>query len=155
VCKVDTQEVRNAVGNAMKEIQNRFDFKGSKTLIEMGDENSLELSSVEEIHIKGALEILKTKLVKRGVTLEALEEGDIETALGGSVRQTIKLQNGIPIDKAKEIVKQIKTAKLKVQASIQGDQVRVSGKKKDDLQSVMSMLKEQEFGIAMQFVNYR
>ena len=155
VCKVDAQEVRNAIGNAMKEIQNRFDFKGSKTLVDMSDDTNIELTSTEEIHLKGALDILKTKLVKRGVNLKALEEGNIETALGGTVRQSIQLQNGIPVDKAKEIVKQIKTAKLKVQASIQGDQVRVSGKKKDDLQTVMSMLKEQEFGIAMQFVNYR
>ena len=156
VCNVDLQEVKNAIQHAMKEIVNRFDFKGSGTGIEIVDNGAaLELKSSDEYKIQAAREVLETKLVKRGVALKALDYGKIESALGDTTRQRITLQSGIPIDKAREIVKIVKGTKRKVQVSIQGDQVRVSGKKKDDLQSIMGLLKESDLGIAMQFTNYR
>ncbi len=156
VCKVDLQEVRNAIQHAMKEIQTRFDLKGTGTEIELLDDGAaIELRSKEEMKLKNGKDVLESKLVKRGVPLKALSDGKVETALGGTVRQKIELQAGIPMEKAKEIVKLVKNTKLKVQASIQGEQVRISGKNKDDLQSVMSLLKESELGIAMQFTNYR
>ncbi len=156
VCNVDLQEVKNAIQHAMKEIVNRFDFKGSGTGIEIVDNGAaLELKSSDEYKILAAREVLETKLVKRGVALKALDYGKIESALGDTTRQRITLQSGIPIDKAREIVKIVKGTKRKVQVSIQGDQVRVSGKKKDDLQSIMGLLKESDLGIAMQFTNYR
>lgn len=156
VCKVDLQEVRNAIQHVMKEIQNRFDFKGSGTRVELVDEGAaIEVSSSDEFKLKSALDVLKTKLVKRDVSLKALSHNKIDSALGGTVRTRIDVQNGIPQEKAKEIVKMVKGRKLKVQVSIQGDQLRVTGKKKDDLQSIMGLLKESELGIAMQFTNYR
>jgi hypothetical protein len=156
VCNVDLQEVKNAIQHAMKEIVTRFDFKGSGTEIELVDSGAaLELRSSDEYKIEAAREVLETKLVKRGVALKALDYGKVESALGGTARQKITLQSGIPIDKAREIVKIVKATKRKVQVSIQGDQVRVSGKKKDDLQSIMGLLKESDLGIAMQFTNYR
>lgn len=156
VCQVDLQEVKNAVQHAMKEISTRFDFKGSGTEIEIVDNGAaLELRSSDDFKVQAAREVLETKLVKRGVALKALDYGKIESALGGTARQKITLQSGIPIDKAREIVKIVKGTKRKVQVAIQGDQVRVSGKKKDDLQSIMGVLKESDLGIAMQFTNYR
>ncbi len=156
VCKVDLQEVRNAIQHAMKEIQNRFDLKGSGTEIELVDDGkAIEMRSSEEFKLQNAKDVLDTKLVRRGVPLKALQAGKVESALGGTVRQKIELQAGIPMEKAKEIVKIIKGTKRKVQAAIQGDQVRVSGKNKDDLQMVMGLLKESELEIAMQFTNYR
>lgn len=156
VCKVDLQEVKNAVQHSMKEIVNRFDFKGSGTKIEIVDDGAaLELTSSEEFKLRGARDVLETKLVKRGIELKALNPGEIESALGGTVRQKIELQSGIPMEKAREIVKIVKSTKRKVQAAIQGDQVRISGKKKDELQSIMALLKEADLGIAMQFKNYR
>jgi uncharacterized protein YajQ (UPF0234 family) len=156
VCKVDLQEVRNAIQHSMKEIQTRFDLKGSGTEIELVDDGkAIEIRSSEEMKLKNGKDILESKLVKRGVPLKALSEGQMESALGGTVRQKMELQAGIPMEKAKEIVKRLKSTKLKVQAAIQGDQVRVSGKNKDDLQSVIGLLKESDLGIAMQFVNYR
>jgi hypothetical protein len=156
VCKVDLQEVRNAIQHSMKEIQTRFDLKGSGTQIELVDDGkAIEIRSSEEMKLKNGKDILESKLVKRGVPLKALSEGKMESALGGTVRQKMEIQAGIPMEKAKEIVKRVKNAKLKVQAAIQGDQVRVSGKNKDDLQSVIGLLKESDLGIAMQFVNYR
>lgn len=155
VCKVDLQEVRNAIQHAMKEIQTRFDLKGTKTEIRLADEGSIELTANDEIPLTSARDILESKLVKRGVPLKALEWGKVDSALGGTVRQSVKLQAGIPTEKAREIVKMVKNTKLKVQAAIQGDQVRVSGKKKDDLQTIIGLLKENDLGIAMQFVNYR
>jgi uncharacterized protein YajQ (UPF0234 family) len=154
VSKVDFQEVRNAVQQTTKEIQTRFDFKGSKTEVKLVDEE-IELSSKDELKLKSAYDVLQTKLVKRGVPLKALQPGKVEDALGASFRQRIRFQIGIPIEKAREIVKMIKAKKLKVQASIQGDQVRVSGKKKDELQSIIGLLRESDLGIHMQFVNYR
>jgi uncharacterized protein YajQ (UPF0234 family) len=156
VCNVDLQEVKNAIQHAMKEIATRFDFKGSGTEIEIIDSGAaIELRSSDEHKIQAARDVLETKLVKRGVALKALDYGKVESALGGTARQKITLQSGIPIDKAREIVKIVKATKRKVQVSIQGDQVRVSGKKKDDLQSIMGLLKESDLGIAMQFTNYR
>ena len=156
VCKVDLQEVKNAIQHAMKEIVNRFDFKGTGTDIKLVDDGgAIELTSSDEYKIGSAREVLETKLVKRGVALKALEYGKIESALGGTARQKIALQSGIPTDKAREIVKMVKATKRKVQVSIQGDQLRVTGKKKDDLQSIIGLLKESDLGIAMQFTNYR
>jgi hypothetical protein len=156
VCKVDLQEVRNAIQHAMKEIQTRFDLKGSGTEIELVDDGAaIELRSSEELKLQNAKDVLDSKLVRRGVPLKALKPGKIESALGGTVRQKVELQAGIPMEKAKEIVKLVKGTKMKLQAAIQGDQVRVSGKNKDDLQSLMKLLKESELDIAMQFVNYR
>lgn len=156
VCKVDLQEVKNAIQHAMKEIVNRFDFKGSGTEIELVDDGAaIELASSDEYKIQAARDVLETKLVKRGIALKALEIGKIESALGGTARQKITLQSGIPTEKAREIVKMVKATKRKVQVSIQGDQVRVTGKKKDDLQSIIGLLKETDLGIAMQFTNYR
>ena len=154
VSRVEMQEVKNAVQQALKEIGTRFDFKGSDTRIEFG-ENELELSSAEEGNLKSAYDVLQTKLVKRGVPLKALQPGKIEQALGGTVRQKIGFQLGIPIEKAREIVKIIKGTKLRVQASVQGDQVRVTGKNKDDLQTIIARLRESDLDIHMQFVNYR
>ena len=156
VCKVDLQEVRNAVQQATKEIATRFDLKGSGTTISVsGEDGALELNSSDKYKLKSALDVLESKLVNRKVPLKALERGSIESALAGTVRQFIRFQSGIPMDKAKEIVKIVKSAKCKVQASIQGDQVRVSGKKKDDLQSMMLLLRESDLSIEMQFTNYR
>ncbi len=156
VCKVDLQEVRNAIQHAMKEIQTRFDFKGSGTEIGLVDDGAaIEVSSSDEFKLKSALDVLETRLVKRNVSLKALSHNKIDSALGGTVRMRLDLQSGIPTEKAREIVKMVKGKKLKVQVSIQGDQVRVTGKKKDDLQSIMGLLKESDLDIAMQFTNYR
>jgi len=156
VCKVDLQEVKNAIQHAMKEIGNRFDFKGSGTEIKLVDDGgAIELASSDDYKIQAAREVLETRLVKRSVALKALEYGQIESALGGTARQKVTLQSGIPTEKAREIVKMVKATKRKVQVSIQGDQVRVTGKKKDDLQSIMGLLRETDLGIAMQFTNYR
>ena len=154
VSEVDLQEVKNALQQAMKEIQTRFDLKGSHTEIRLS-EGALELSSSDEFKLKSALEVLKGKLVKRQVSLKALRSGNVESALGGTVRQRIELQNGIPMEKAREIVKLIKNTKLKVQASIQGDQLRVTGKNKDDLQKIIQLLRDTDLDIHMEFTNYR
>jgi len=154
VSSVDLQEVKNAIAQATKEIQTRFDLKGTGSSIELAAEELL-LASSDEFKLKAVREILEGRLVKRSVPLKALSFGEIDKALGGTVRQKVALQKGIPIDKAREIVKVIKGTKLKVQAAIQGDQLRVSGKNKDDLQSVMQVLRETDLGIDMQFTNRR
>ncbi len=154
VSKVDRQEVRNAIQQARKEIQTRFDLKGTGTEVRW-DEKLIEIVSSEEMHLESAYEILRAKLARRGVPLKALRPGPTEKALGGAVRQRIELQNGIPVDKARQMVKMIKASKRKVQVSIQGDQVRVSGKNKDDLQAVIALLRETDLDIDMQFTNYR
>lgn len=154
VSEVDLQEVKNAVQQAGKEIHNRFDFKGSKTEIQLAEDH-LELSSSDEYKLKSAMEVLKGKLVKRKVSLKALQPAEIESALGGTVKQRIDLQSGIPMEKAKEIVKLVKGTKLKVQAAIQGDQLRVTGKSKDDLQKIMQLLRDTDMDIHMEFTNYR
>lgn len=156
VCKVDMMEVTNAVNQTMAEIKQRFDFKGSKAEVTLDQkESAIPLLADSEPQLKTVTDILQSKLVKRGISLKALEYGTVEKASGDMARQTVKLQQGIPTEKAKEIVKLIKNMKLKVQASIQDDQVRVSGKSKDDLQEVMTALKKEDLGIAMQFTNYR
>jgi uncharacterized protein YajQ (UPF0234 family) len=154
VSKIEMTEVTNAVTQAMKEIGQRFDFKGSRSSITQ-EKDALVILSDDEYKLKSVVDILQGKLVKRGVPIKNLSYGKVEPAQGGTVRQRVDLQQGIPADKAKEIVKAIKDAKLKVQASIQADQVRVSGKSRDDLQSVIALLKGKEFGIELQFTNYR
>jgi hypothetical protein len=156
VSKVDMQEVSNAVQQAMKEISQRFDFKGSKSTVDLDkDKGELSLVSDDEYKLKSVVEILKGKLVGRKVSLKALDYGKVEAAGGNTVKQVVKLQQGIPMEKAKDIVKLIKDMKLKVQAEIQKDQVRVRAKKIDDLQDVIKVLKEREFDFHMEFINYR
>jgi hypothetical protein len=154
VSSVDLQEVKNAIAQAMKEIQTRFDLKGTNSTIELSGEE-LVLASSDEFKLKAVRDVLEGRLVKRSVPLKALTFGEVEKALGGTARQKITLQKGIPSDKAREIVKVIKGSKLKVQAAIQGDQLRVSGKNRDDLQGVIRLLKGTDLGIDMQFTNYR
>jgi uncharacterized protein YajQ (UPF0234 family) len=154
VSKIEMSEVTNAVTQAMKEIGQRFDFKGSKSNITQ-EKDALVIVSDDEFKLKSVVDILQNKLVKRGVPVKNLTYGKVEAALAGTVRQRIALQQGIPIDKAKEIVKAIKDSKIKVQAAIQAEQVRVSGKNRDDLQSVIQLLKGRDFGIELQFENYR
>ncbi len=156
VSHVDMQEMKNVVDQTLKEIRQRFDFKNSKTELTLEEKDKkLIVVSDDEYKLKAVLEILKTKCVKRNVSLKALNYGKVEEALGGTVRQVITIQSGIPSEKAKEISKEIRDAKLKVQAQIQGDQVRVLSKSKDELQATIALLKQKEFGIDLQFVNYR
>ncbi|HWS71228.1 MAG TPA: YajQ family cyclic di-GMP-binding protein [Thermoanaerobaculia bacterium] len=154
VSKTDMQEVVNAVQQAQKELATRFDFKGSKSSIELAEEE-ITLVSDDESKMISLKDILESKLVKRKVALKALEYGKLEDASLGTVRQKAKIVQGIETDKAKAIVKAIKDAKVKVQASIQSDQVRVTGRSKDDLQKAMSLVREGDFGIPLQFTNYR
>lgn len=156
VSKIELPEVSNAVQQAVKEIQQRYDLKDSKSSIELNEkEQKLLLASADEFKLKAVIEVLQGKLVKRNVPLKGLDYGPITPAAGSTVRQEVKLQQGIPIEKAREIVKVIKDSKKKVQASIQGDLVRISGKDRDTLQEVIHLLKSQDFGIDMQFTNYR
>jgi cyclic-di-GMP-binding protein len=154
VSNVDLQEVKNAIAQATKELLTRFDLKNSGSSVELSGEE-LVLVSSDEFKLKAVREILEGRLVKRGVPLKALTFGIADKALGGTVRQRVTLQKGIPTEKAREVVKLIKGTKLKVQAAIQGDQLRVSGKNKDDLQAVMQLLRETDLGIDMQFTNRR
>ena len=155
VSKVDLQEVSNAIQNALKEIHTRFDLKDSKSDIQLEGKEAMVLSSADEYKLKAVTDILQSKLIKRGVPIKALDYGVVEPAAGSSVRQKITMQQGIPIEKAREIVKAIKDSKKKVQASIQGDTVRVSGKDRDALQEIIALLRGHDFGIDMQFTNYR
>jgi uncharacterized protein YajQ (UPF0234 family) len=156
VCQIDLQEVSNAVNQAMKEIEQRFDFKGSRSGIELDKgKRVITLSSDDETKLKSVVDILQSKLVKRSISLKALSYGKVEPASGSTVRQVVTLQQGIPQDKAKEMVKLIKDLKLKVSAEMQKDQVRVRAKKIDDLQLVIGKLREKDFGIHLQFTNYR
>ncbi len=156
VSKVDLQEVLNAVNQATKEISQRFDFRGSKSSIDLNkDQHEITLVSDDEPKLRSVIEILQSKLIKRNVPLKALTYAKVEAASGNTVRQVVTLQQGIPVDKAKEIVKFIKDAKVKVQAEIQKDQVRVKAKKIDDLQTVIGLLKGKDLGIHLDFVNYR
>jgi hypothetical protein len=155
VSKVDIQEVRNAIDQAIKEVRTRFDLKDSHTEIKLEGEDTIELASADEYKLKAVTEILNQKMVKRGISLKSLTFGKVEPASGSSVRQKITLTQGIPGEKAKEIVKHLKESKKKVQASIQGDTVRVSGKDRDTLQEAIALLKGHDFGIDMQFTNYR
>jgi cyclic-di-GMP-binding protein len=155
VSKVDIQEVRNAIDQAIKEVRTRFDLKDSHSEIKLEGEDTIQLASADEYKLKAVTEILNQKLVKRGISLKSLTFGKVEAASGSSVRQKITLTQGIPGEKAKEIVKHLKESKKKVQASIQGDTVRVSGKDRDTLQEAIALLKGHDFGIDMQFTNYR
>ena len=155
VSKLDLQEVRNAVDQSLKEIHTRFDLKNSKSEITIESEEAIQLASSDEYKLEAIKQILQQKMVKRGLSLKALTWGKLESATGSSVRQKVTLQQGIPTEKAKEIVKLIKESKKKAQASIQGDSVRVSGKDRDTLQEIIAMLRNHDFGIDMQFTNYR
>ncbi len=154
VSKTDYAEVTNAINQTTKEVSQRFDFKGSKANVGL-QEKDLLMSAEDETKLRNMNDILQGKLVKRGISLKALDYQKIEPAAGSTVRQVVKIQQGIPIDKAKEVVKFIKDGKYKVQASIQGETVRVSSKDRDTLQEVIAALKAKDFGIDMQFDNYR
>lgn len=155
VSKVELQEVKNAIDQASKEVHSRFDLKNSKSSIELQGQDVIQLASQDEYTLKAVIEILSQKLVKRSVSLKNLEYEKIEPAAGSSVRQKIKLVQGIPSEKAKQIVALIKESKKKAQASIQGDTVRVVSKDRDVLQDVMGMLRGKDFGVDLQFTNYR
>ncbi len=156
VSKIDLQEVSNAIHQAEKEVSTRYDLKNSKSTIELDQANKkIVLRSQDDFTLRAVVEVLDQKLVKRGVPLKGLIRGNVQEAGGSTVMQEITLQQGIPMEHAREIVKLIKNQKLKVQSSIQGDQVRVSGKDRDELQKVIAMLKAQTFNIDMQFTNYR
>lgn len=154
VSQTDMQEVNNAVQQARKELGTRFDFKGSKSEIDLSGEEIVLLSDDEQ-KLKSVRDILQDKLVKRKVSLKALDYQKVEQAALGTVRQRIKIQQGIESEKAKAVVRTLKDAKLKVQAAIQGDQVRVTGRSKDDLQRAIQLLKGADFGLPLQFINYR
>ena len=154
VSKTDYAEVTNALNQTAKEISQRFDFKGSKASAELQGKD-LVLAAEDETKLRNMNDILQSKFVKRGVSLKALDYQKIEPAAGGTVRQLVKIQQGIPTEKAKEVVKFIKDSKMKVQASIQGETVRISGKDRDTLQEVIAALKNNDFGIDMTFDNYR
>jgi len=154
VSQLERAEIVNALDQTMKEVRQRFDFKGSKAEVRL-EEEELILTAEDETKLRNMNDILQQKLVRRGVPLKAFTYGRAEPAAGSTLRQHVAIQQGIPIDKAKEIVKHIKDIKAKVQASIQGDVVRVSGKDRDTLQDVIARLKEKDFGINMQYTNYR
>jgi uncharacterized protein YajQ (UPF0234 family) len=154
VSEVDRAEVTNAINQTIKEVRQRFDFKGSSATVAL-EANELILTAEDETKLRNMNDIFQQKLVRRGVPLKALNYGNVDPAAGGTVRQKVQIQQGIPQDKAKEVVRFIKDSKVKVQASIQGDIVRVSGKDRDTLQTVIASLKGQDFGINMQFSNYR
>ena len=155
VSKIDLQEVTNAIQHALKEIHTRFDLKDSKSSIELDGKDAIVLHSIDDYKLKAVNEILQQKLVKRGVPLKGLTYAAIEPAAGSTVKQRITMQQGIPIEKAREIVKLVKDSKKKVQASIQGELVRISGKDRDTLQEIIALLRQKDFGIDMQFTNYR
>jgi uncharacterized protein YajQ (UPF0234 family) len=154
VSEVDRAEISNAINQTVKEVGQRFDFKGSSATVTLEDKELL-LTAEDETRLRNMNDILQQKLVRRGVPLKAFDYGKIEPAAGGTVRQHVAIQQGIPQDKAKEIVKFIKDSKAKVQSSIQGDIVRVTGKDRDTLQDIIAKLKSRDFGINMQYTNYR
>jgi len=155
VSKVDIQEVRNAIDQAIKEIRQRFDLKDSHSEVNLEGSDAIQLASDGEYHLEAVKEILGQKLVKRGVSLKNLVYEKLEEASGKSVRQKIKLQQGIPVEKAKEIVRLVKDSKKKAQASIQGDTVRISSKDRDELQGIIALLRGKDLGLDLQFTNYR
>jgi len=154
VSRIDRQELDNALNQARKEIENRFDFRHSKTSIE-ADEKKITLVSDDELKMRNVVDVLQSKAVKRGVDVKAFEFGEVEPAAGSTVRQVITLRAGIPKDKSKALVEKIKSLKLKVNAQYQDEQIRVTGKSKDDLQKVITALRAFEFDLPLQFVNYR
>src|SRR5271168_1382605 len=155
VSKVDLPEVSNAIQHALKEVHTRFDLKDAKATIELDGKDAIVLHASDEYKSKAVNDVFQQKLVKRGVSLKGLTYGAVEPAAGGTVKQKITMQQGIPIEKARQIVKIIKDSKKKVNASIQGDLVRVSGKDRDALQEIIALLRGQDFGIDTQFTNYR
>ena len=153
---VDMPEVLNAVQQAMKEVQTRFDLKGTRSTIELNEKDKkLVITSVDDFKLKAVVDVFQQKLAKRKVPLKNFQYGTLQTAAGSTVRQEIAIQSGLPVEKSKEIVKKIKDSKVKVQASIQGDVVRVSGKSRDLLQEVIQLLRQSDFGLELQFTNYR
>ncbi|GBE24596.1 putative nucleotide-binding protein [bacterium BMS3Bbin02] len=154
VSKTDKQELRNAVDQAMREITNRYDFKGTDTTMELTDE-AITLESSGDGRLEAAIDVLKGRLLKRGISTKAITQGKVEEASGGRARTTFALNEGIPQDAAKELGKAIRDAKLKVQVQVQGDQLRVQGKKRDDLQAVIGLLKDLDFRLPLQYVNFR
>ncbi|MCP4266049.1 MAG: YajQ family cyclic di-GMP-binding protein [Candidatus Brocadiaceae bacterium] len=155
VCKVEMHEVKNAVDQAKKQLAVRYDFKGSKSSITLNKDDSITLIADDDYKLKSLTEILKEKLIKRAIPSKSLDFGKTENALGNTLRQFITFQSGIPIDKAKDIIKLIKGMKLKVQSQIQEDKIKVSGKKIDDLQTVMQSIKDKDYDFAVQFENYK
>lgn len=154
VSEVNLQEIDNALNQARREIETRFDFKDSKSEIKY-DGKEITLVSDDDFKLQNVVDILESKMIKRGIDLKSLKYGKVEQATGSTVRQQVEIQQGIDSTLAKEIVKEVKNSKIKVQASIQGDKVRVSGKERDDLQKVIQLLKEKEFEVPLQFTNYR
>ncbi|KAB2954330.1 YajQ family cyclic di-GMP-binding protein [Heliorestis acidaminivorans] len=154
VSQVDEQEVSNAVNQAVREMEQRFDFKGSKSKITK-EKDKIVLISDDEYKLKNVTDILESKMVKRGISLRALQYGKVEDSAGNTVKQQVDIVQGISKEKAKEIIKLIKDSKIKVQTQIQDDQLRVSGKKKDDLQNVIALLKNADLTIELQFINFR
>jgi uncharacterized protein YajQ (UPF0234 family) len=156
VSEVNIQEVKNALDQTAKELQQRFDFKGSKSRVTLEeDDKVLVIVSDDESKLKSVIDILQNKLVKRGISLKALDYGKVEQALAGTVRQRVAITQGIASEKAKDIGKAIRDAKFKAQTQIQGDQLRVTSKSRDELQAVIAFLKDRDFGIPLQFTNYR
>lgn len=154
VSKVDMQEIDNAVNQTVKEIAQRYDFKGSKSEVTL-EKDSIKVLSDDDFKLKAVIDILQSKCVKRGISLKSLLYNKVETASGGMVRQIITIQQGISKEKGKEVISVIKDTKLKVQGQIQDDQVRVTGKNIDDLQEVIKLLKSKDLGVELQFVNFR
>jgi uncharacterized protein YajQ (UPF0234 family) len=154
VSELDRAEITNAINQTIKEVRQRFDFKGSAANVAL-EEKELVLTAEDETRLRNMNDILQQKLVRRGVPLKAFNYGKVEPAAGGTVRQHAAIQQGIPQEKAKEIVRYIKDTKAKVQAAIQGDVVRITGKDRDTLQDVIAKLKAKDFNIDMQFTNYR
>jgi uncharacterized protein YajQ (UPF0234 family) len=155
VSEVDMQEVNNAINQTTKEITQRFDFKGTKSVVEVENGNSIKIVTEDDTRMRNIVDILQSKFIKRGVSIKNLEYGKVESAAGGMVRQSIRIKQGIEADVAKKITKDIKESKLKVQTQLQDDQVSVSGKKIDDLQAVIALLKSKDYGVELQFSNFR
>jgi len=155
VSKVEIQEVRNAIDQALKEIRQRFDLKDSHSEVTLEGDDAIQLASANEYKLEAVKEILGQKLVRRGVSLKNVSYGKLEPAAGQSVRQRISLQQGIPIEKAKEIVRLVKDSKRKAQVTIMGDTVRVSSKDRDELQAIIALLRGKDLGLELQFTNYR
>src|SRR2546421_12125216 len=155
VSKIDPQEISNAIQQALKEVHTRFDLKDSKSNIELEGKEAIVLHSADEYKLKAVNDIFQQKLVKRGVSLKGLTYGAVEPAAGGTAKRRVTMQQGIAIEKAREIVKLVKDSKKKAQASIQGDLVRISSKDRDTLQEVIALLRGHDFGIDLQFVNFR
>ena len=155
VSEVNMQEVNNAINQTTKEITQRFDFKGTKSTVEIENGNAIKIVTEDDTRMRNIVDILQSKFIKRGVAIKNLEYGKVEPAAGGMVRQSIKVKQGIDADVAKKITKDIKNMKVKVQATLQDDQIRVSGKKIDDLQTVIAFLKGQDYGVELQFSNFR